>query len=414
MIRPIEQKLVALDFGLSTLRTLRHVDKSRYNFNNFDDFFNRMNGVKTRRFQSQQIYYFMREINSNRDSLNNQQKRVVDKYLLESKLFGTHLTANDKINLDQIHQSLHNEKVEYRQKLDEATKRFSHTIDDPALLQVLPDELIASIGSHSNATVTLHSSVFNPFMEYCPDRLLRWNLWVAYNSRASPSNDSRLSNSINIEQIRSLRRKQSQVLGYENFAEMSMETKMAHNLDNVKAFITTLHIKNKPSFDFKLNELTDFAQKSGSFEADRLELWDLPYWQRKLLKTKYSIEDSAVKQHFPLDAVLKGMFELTESLFNVRIEEVSASQFESWHKDVRLFRILSEKGLVGSFFFDPYTRINEKSPGSRNELALVKCDSLNTKPISYLISNLPKPLFTGHSTQLSFTQVLSLFKQVCL
>ena len=252
-------------------------------------------------------------------------------------------------------------------------------------------------------------------MEYCPDRLLRWNLWIAYNSRASPSTDIRLSNSIKIEEIRSLRKRQSQLLGYDNYVDMSMKTKMAHNSDNVKAFITTLHLKSKSSFDTNLKELSDFAQQSGSFEAERLELWDLPFWQRKLLKAKYQIEDNAIKQYFPLDAVLNGMFELCRNLFDIKIEEVIDSEFDGWHQDVRLFRILSAKhGIVGSFLLDPYLRINEKDTRALNELALVRCHSLETKPISYLITNLPKPLFKGHSTQLTFAQILVLFKQVVL
>lgn len=413
VIKPIERHLVPLNHALTTMRTLRNVEKSKFNFKKFDNFYERTNGVKIRRFQSQPIYYFMREINSDRNKLNKEQKRVVDKYLLEAKLFGTHLPHNELNNLNSIHRKLIEEKTVYRQKLEEATKRFTHTIDDPLLLQVFPDELIAAIGSHSNATVTLHSSVFNPFMEYCPDRVLRWNLWVAYNSRASPALDSRLSNSINIEQIRSLRKKQAQVLGYDNYVELSMETKMAKNINNVKALISTLHSKSKVAFDNSLKELTDFAQQSGSFESQKLELWDLPYWQRKLLKDKYSIEDSVIKQYFTLDSVLIGLFELVHKLFDIRIEEVVSGQFDPWHKDVKLFRILSAKnGIIGSFFFDPYSRLNEKSDGVWNDFPLSRCDFLNIKPLSYFIMNLPKPLISGQSVQLSFTQVLALFKQV--
>jgi oligopeptidase A len=412
VIKPIEQHLVPLNYALITMRTLRNVEKSKFNFKTFDKFYERINGVKIRRFQSQQIYYFMREIKSDKNKLNNEQKRIVNKYLLEAKLFGTHLPLNDLNSLNTIHKQLIDEQNNYRKKLDEATKRFTHTIDDPLLLQVFPDELIAAIGSHSNATVTLHSSVFNPFMEYCPDRLLRWNLWMAYNSRASPATDPRLSNSVNIEEIRSLRKKQAQLLGYENYVELSMETKMARNVQNVKAMISTLHSKSKSAFDNNMKELTNFALER-NFESEKLELWDLPYWQRKLLKSKYSIEDTLIRQYFPLNSVINGMFKLAEKLFHIKIEEVLSGQFDSWHKDVKLFRILSAKsGIIASFFFDPYARINEKSVGAWNDMSLPRCDSLKTKPLSCFITNLPKPLINGQSTQLSFTQILLLFKQV--
>ncbi|CAG2166855.1 unnamed protein product [Oppiella nova] len=409
----IEERLVPLDYGMSTLRLLRAVDKQRYDFRHFDQFFNRITATKIRRFRSPQIYYFMRESDSNRDQLDGQQRRVVDKYLLEAKLFGTTLSAQESPILAQIHTNLAEEKTKYSENLAEATKRFSHTIDDPSLLGVLPDELIASIGSHSNATITLHSSVFNPFMEYCPDRSLRWNLWLAYNSRSSPSNDRRISNSIPIENIRALRRKQAQVLGYENYVELSLETKMARTVDNVRTFVSTLHTKSKHAFDANFKELTEFAEHSGSHESGaKLELWDLPYWQRKLLKSKYSIEDTRVKQYFPLSAVLNGMFRLAENLFDVKVEEVPTDRFESWHKDVLFFRILSPKqGIVGSFYLDPYARVNQKSRFSYNELSLNRCHSLQTKPISCLIANFAEPLISGQSTQLSFAQIISLFKQ---
>ncbi|XP_054168272.1 uncharacterized protein LOC128965586 [Oppia nitens] len=411
-IQQIEDRLVSLDYGLSTLRTLKNVDKNTFGFKYFNQFFSRIQELKIRRFLSQPIYYYMREINSNRDKLNNQQKKIVDKYLLESKLFGANLSTNELSALNEIHKELSEEKTKYKYNLTEATKRFSHAIDDPALLQVLPDELIASIGSHSNATVTLHSSVFNPFMEYCPDRLLRWNLWIAYNSRGSPLNDSRLSNSVCIEKIRGLRRNEAQVLGYDNYVELSMETKMARNLENVKNFITTLHSKSKLAFDANLKELNEFARNSGSFDADKVELWDLPYWQRKLLKSTYDIEDTTVKQYFTTDSVFNGLFNLAERLFNIKIEEVMKPQFNGWHEDVRLFRILSPNtGIVASFLLDPYSRLNSKKNMSYVELALNHCHSQQTKPMSFFITNFDKPLVKGQSTQLSFSQIIILFKQ---
>ncbi|CAG2117991.1 unnamed protein product, partial [Medioppia subpectinata] len=403
----IEQRLVPLDYGLCTLRLLRNVDKNRYDFRHFDQFFNRISMAKVRRFQSQPIYFFMREIQSNRDQLTGAQKRVVDKYLLEAKLFGSTLSAAELSALNQIHKDLAEERGKFNHNLMEATRRFTHTVDDPALLAVLPDELIASIGSHSNATVTLHSSVFDPFMEYCPDRALRYNLWCAYNSRAAPGNDRKISNSIIIENIRFHRKQQAKVLGFENYIDLSMETKMAHNLDNVRTFISTLHTKSKPAFDANLKELTDFARESGSHEGEKLELWDLPYWQRKLLKVKYSIEDSAVKQYFPLNAVLDGMFGLAERLFDIKIERVM--KVDAWHKDVQLFRIMSTNtgAIVGSFYFDPYCRLNHKTSTSYNELALNQYNLLSTKSVSYLITNFAEPVIDGQSTQLSFSQIIS-------
>lgn len=409
LIYLIEKHLVPLDFALRTTNFLKNVQSDKFNFVHFDRFYNRVCGVRSKRFHNEKIYYFLREINSDRDQLSHQQKRVLDKYLLEAKLSGINLSDEDKDKLRILNNNLHTEKVKFSENLNEATRRFKQTIDDPSLLHVFPDELISAMGNHNNVTVTLQTSIFMPFMEYCPDRMLRWNLWQAYNSRASPLVDPKISNSLHIEEIRSARKKMAQTLGFENYAELSMQTKMAGSIENVKSMINTLHSKSAPKFQECLTNLSDFAEKSGE-KLGQLQLWDLPFWQRKLLKSQYCLDDATIKSFFPLSSVLDGMFQLAQRLFSIKIEEVSNKNFDPWHPDVKLFRILTKKGVSAHFLFDPFSR-NDKLEGSWIENTLSLSDSLKTKPLAYFVMNLSKTSNEKH-VLLSFNDVLILFKEV--
>lgn len=413
VIEPIEKLSVPLEKAWSTLKNL-YMTKCDEEFNNaYIKLHSRIQKAKFQRFQSLPIFHAMKEINANRETLSEPQKRVVDKYLLEARLSGIDLSGYNLRHFQANAVKLKENKESYRKKIETATKMFSHTVSDPNIIKELPEQILSLMSvdrtNHRRGPwiVTLNSFIYYPFMEYCEDRLERWNVWRAFNSRGS-RNDKILSCSLEIEEMRDLRNNQAKLLGYETFADMSMETKMANSIQNVFSMITTIHTKSKSKTEKEMIELQEFALKNKF--TDKLQLWDIHYWRRRQKDELCGIDEAQIRQYFPLPQVLEGLFKFANKLFDITIKE-KTEDADVWHEDIKYYEIMDNLGnTIASFFLDPYIRIPEKLYGSWMEVGQNKSSIVGTKPFSYLIFNFPRPL-ANRPSLLSFEDVLTLFKK---
>ncbi|RWS16662.1 putative cytosolic oligopeptidase A-like protein [Dinothrombium tinctorium] len=406
----IESNLVPLDYCLAVIRSLANNNYSKFKFKaeHIDNMQRNTILYSNRRFTSVPLYKYMREFNSNKVKLNKFQQRIVEKYVIEGKLNGSLLEKSQVHTYKIICKELDKHMSKYGTNVKTAISRFKETINEKGLLKYFPESFLLSTGSVDQLTVTLERNVYEPFMEYCPDRMQRWNAWRAYNNRASQLIDSKISNSVIIDEIRSSRKKFAETLGYRNYVELTMQTKMAKSLNAVSAMISTLNEKNKSAFEENFEELNEFVSKE---DINKLEPWDIPFCKRQIIKEKFPIDENTVRQYFTLESALKGIFSLTKKLFNIDIEEVQQKDFNAWHPDVRLFRLISPKGFLGSFFFDPYARPNDKKlTPPRVELILNRSDALRTKPLCHLITNFQKPLSAKYLPQLYYNDVYLLFR----
>lgn len=376
------------------------------------------------KFNSPKIFAAVSDELKSDSKWSEEQKRVLNKFNLEGKLNGLSLASSKRDALRVNLTKLMEERVKFRQKSELATQRFKHEITDPQLVRSFPEELLKLISpDSSNAqkgpwVITLQPHLYVPFMEHCPDRLVRWNVWQAMVSRGSGYMDRELENSTNIEHIRSLRRDQAKLLGYPSYADMSMETKMAASVQHVHTLIAQLHEHAAPAQQRELDSLTTFAQESG-FESDRLDLWDVPYWRRKQRQALFEFVETDYRDYFPLDNVLNGLWGLCSRLFGVEIRQrIGTDAASTWHKDVRLFDVFDESSTepVGSFYLDPYARSGEKprfsQPNASSASWMVGIQSrsgvTHSKPLAALVFNLPSPTVSQPSL-LSLKDVHALF-----
>lgn len=273
-------------------------------------------------------------------------------------------------------------------------------------------------------TLTLDGPCFVAIMAHCRDRAVREHAYRAYVSRAS---SGELDNLPVLERILALRREKAGILGFENYAEVSLAAKMA-TLASAEALLERLRLASRPAAERDLAEVTAFAREELGFSADQaLQPWDVSFYAERLKERKYSISDEELRPYFALPAVLDGLFRLAARLFDAQIEELPAGFAQTWHPDVKVFRVSRNGTPVAYFYLDAYARPAEKrggawmdevctrarvtvQPGAQDRAGSSSPSSRLRLPIAQVVCNQTPP--TGDSPSLmTFGEVETLFHE---
>ncbi|XP_076033744.1 uncharacterized protein LOC143020770 isoform X2 [Oratosquilla oratoria] len=333
--------------------------------------------------------------------LSGAQKRVVQKFLLESRLNGIELPPEQARTFNSILKRLEYQKSLYVKKVMETTNNFIHHIRDPSMMRDFPLDLVKAMALDKHRAiegpwaVTLDPQIYDGFMTHCPNQSLRFNVWRAYNVRASNHISKDVNNSLHIEEIRSSRREQATILGYKDFVEMSMETKMAGSVENVLSMITSLVAKAKGEQIRELESLQAFAESRG-FDGE-LQIYDVPYWRNKERRAKLNYDEAHLSEYFPFEHVLVKMLELSATLFGVSYEQVPREEVSLWHEDVRFFNILDadDGSYLASFYLDPFQRPGAKLHNRVDSAWMLgsrsRSDVAGTTPVASLVFNFAPP-----------------------
>lgn len=413
---PIEVVSVPLNTAWRTAKNLNYVAGSEQFRQAFTRIHPQVERAKNERWISETLYYACKEVNANSANLTEFQRRLVSLYLLEGRLNGIELQGSEKRRFIDTLKVLALERTNFRNRVMLCQGMFSHRIDDFSAVAEMPRNILAHMAEdHMNPSrgpwrVTLQQNVYGPFLAYCSDRTLRWNAWNAYNNRASVTfTDRNLGNHKLIEKLCEYRKDIAEMLGYENFAEMSMETKMAGSVENVVNMIETLKGKFRPLAEADIAELQTFAGSHGFSEP--LQVWDVAYWRRRQKEHMYQFDHNLVAEFFTLENVLTGLFDLCNSTFGITVKECTG-EVETWQSDVRYFEVFSEEDqFVGSFFFDSFSRPADKLGGAWMEMGRERSELMGTTPYSYLTMNLYKPKSPSSPVLMQFADVLALFHE---
>jgi oligopeptidase A len=246
-----------------------------------------------------------------------------------------------------------------------------------------------------------------PVMQYADNRELRQGLYHAYVTRASEFGNPVWDNTALITEILKLRREQAQLLGFKTFAELSLEPKMADTPEQVLGFLEELAVRAKPYAERDLAELKEFAARQ--LKLADLQPWDVTYASEKLRVARYAFSDQEVKQYFPEQQVLAGMFRVVETLYGLSF---AADEAPRWHEDVRFFTIRNSDGaLVGQFYLDLYARPSKRG-GAWMDDAITrrrKAAGIQT-PVAYLNCNFSAPV-GGRPALFTHDEVITLFHE---
>ena len=325
------------------------------------------------------------------------QQKVLNNALRDFKLSGVDLESDKKLRYKDISQELSKLASLYEENLLDATNAWSKLITDENDLAGLPESAKASAKQTAESQdqqgwlITLHSPSYQAVMTYADDRTLRSEHYEAYATRASDLGPQagQWDNTELMEQILALRYEKAQLLGFNNYAELSLATKMANKPDDVIHFLEDLALKSGPQAHKDLAELRDFAgQHCG---IDDLQSWDVGYVSEKMRQHYYQLSQEEVKSYFPISRVLPGLFAVVEKLYGLNITEIT--DFDSWHADVRFFQIHDENGLLrGQFYIDLYARAKKRGGAWMDDCVGRKNKGGDIQiPVAYLTCNFAAP-----------------------
>ena len=347
-------------------------------------------------------------------------RRIIENELRDFRLSGAELPEDRKPRFKEIQEELSALGAKFSENVLDATNAHAEWIGNEADLAGLPDDAKAAakaaaekdgdVAKRAGWKFTLHAPSYIPVLQFCDNRELRARMYRAYATRASEFGPAERDNGPLIERLLALRHEEAQMLGYANFAEVSLATKMADTPAQVAAFQRDMAKKARPFAIRDVAELREFARQELGMET--LESWDLAWASEKLKQQRYSFSDDEVKQYFPEPKVLAGLFRVIESLFAVKLAPDTAPV---WHPAVRFFRIERAGKLIGQFYLDLYAR-ETKRGGAWMDEAITRrriLDGVQT-PVAYLNCNFPAPV--GEGTQMrpatfSHDDVITLFHE---
>jgi oligopeptidase A len=344
------------------------------------------------------------------------QQKIIQNSLIDFRLSGIDLNTEKKLKFKEISQELSRLASLYEENLMDATNSWTQLITDPDQLAGLPPSAIAQARQTAESQnqagwmITLQFPSYNAVMTYADNRKLRKQHYEAYSTRASDQGPDagRFDNSEIMEKILALRHEKARLLGFSNYAELSVYKKMAETTDDVSRFLEDLADRSWRQARKDLSDLKQFAKQHCGITD--LQSWDMAYASEKMRQHYYQLSQEEVKAYFPITHVLPGLFAVVNKLYGLNISEIN--DFDSWHPDVHFFEIQDKNGQIrGRFYTDLYARPKKRGGAWMDDCVGRKkfADRLQI-PVAYLTCNFTPP--TGEDPALlTHDEVITLFHE---
>ncbi|MFV1468471.1 oligopeptidase A [Idiomarina sp. HB] len=344
------------------------------------------------------------------------QQKLINDTLRDFRLSGVDLPADKKKRYAEISSRLSDLSSTFSNNLLDATHAWTCLITDESRLAGLPDSIkeaakeTAADQEKEGWLFTLDIPSYLPVMLYAEDRELRKDMYQAFVTRASETgpNGGKFDNSAVMDETLALRHETAKLLGFNDYAEMSLATKMAESPEQVLGFVKDLADKSMSQAKEEYAEVEAFAKEQG---VEKMEAWDVPYFSEQLKQQRYSISDELLRPYFPEQQVLNGLFEVVKRLFGMTVSE--QKDVKTWHENVRFFRIHDADGhLRGSFYLDLYARQGKRGGAWMADFVgrRVHADGELQNPVAFLTCNFSKPV-GGKPALFTHDEVLTLFHE---
>lgn len=377
--------------------------------------------------QSKPIYNAFKAIKESPDwdKLSDARKRIVESQIKEAVLNGVSLEDDKRDQFNKIEQELVKLSEKFGEHVLDATKKFEKLISEKKDIEGLPGTALglgaqtAVSKGHENATaedgpwvITLDAPSFMSVMQHAKNRTLRKEVYLAYITRAS---SGELDNTGIIDQILKLRLEKAKLLGYNNYAEVSMATKMA-TVSKAEELLEKIRAASWDAAVKDMEELKQFAKDQGASEADDLTHWDTTFWSERLRESKYEINEEELRPYFSLPKVMDGLFNLAKMLFGVTVESADGLA-PVWNNDVRFYCVKDSSGSpIAYFYFDPYSRPSEKRGGAWMDEVVARSRVLSRDgasarlPVAHMVCNQMPPVGDKPSL-MTFREVETVFHE---
>ena len=347
------------------------------------------------------------------EGLSAARRKVVENELRDFRLGGADLPDGQKARFMEIQEELARFSAKFEENLLDATNAWSRFIEDESELAGVPDDAkamfreLAEADGKAGFKLNLQAPSFIPVVSFCSNRALREEMYRAYVTRASEFGPETLDNTGLIDRIVALRGEAARMLGFADYAEMSLEPKMARAPAEVLDFLETLAQRAKPYAERDVEELRDYAAKE--LALPDLKAWDVAYASEKLRETRYAFSEQEVKQYFPEPVVLTGLFRLVKTLYGLDVRQDAAP---AWHESVRFYAIRDTSGDgVGQFYLDRYARDSKRGGAGMGDASTRrrKGAAIQT-PVAYLNCNFTRPV-GGKPAVFTHDEVITLFHE---
>jgi len=346
--------------------------------------------------QNQQLFEKYKQLHQSEGfaALPPPRKKIVENAIRDFRLGGAELAPEKKQRYGEIQEELARVSAKFSENLLDATNAFSLYATKEQTAGIPGDVLEAAREAAQKEgkagwKFTLHMPSYLPVMQYADDRSLREKMYYASSTRASEFGKPEWDNAPLIARIVPLRREMSELLGYKNFAEVSLVPKMAQSAAEVLGFLDDLARRARPFAEKDAQELRAFARDELGIQD--LQAWDVAYASERLRLKRYSFSDQEVKQYFPEEAAVRGLFRVAERLYGVSFEPAQAP---TWHPDVRFFEVRDSDGkAIGQFYMDLYARETKRGGAWMDEaIARRRKRDRIQNPVAYLNCNFSRPV----------------------
>ena len=348
--------------------------------------------------------------------LNPAQRKVIDDALRDFRLSGIALPPEQQTRYQDIMRELTQLAAKFAENVLDATQGWTKRVTDPAQMAGLPDSARALARQTAEQRglegwlFTLELPSYLPVLNYADDRALRRELYGAYCTRASEQgpNAGRWDNGPVMERILALRHELAELLGFRDYADYSLATKMADSSDQVLTFLGDLARRARPQAQQELDDLRAFA--ADQFDAGELEAWDIGYYAEKLRQHRHQLSQEEPRPYFPITRVLPGLFAVAQRLFGLTITLVDG--VETWHPDVQVYAIADAAGQArGRFYLDLYARPHKRGGAWMDGcLARRRQGAAVRLPSAYLVCNFTPPVGADPAL-LTHNEVVTLFHE---
>ncbi|KAL9187436.1 hypothetical protein ACHAXT_001539 [Thalassiosira profunda] len=388
-----------------------------------------------------------------------QKRRAVENSLRSMTLGGVGLEEGspEQIRFKEIKMRFAELSTAFSNNVLDATKLFGLEVTDPKVVEGVPEsakgmwaqahktnlikecddeakkkelEEMTVDGAAGPWRITLDGPSYIAAMQHLPDRELRKQVYIGYLTRASEFTAEQLESKDEekkdgpgkdnvpiINEILKLRKEQAGLLGFKNYAEQSLASKMAPDVASVTELSNLILEKALPAAEKELAAATALARETGGDEyseanLEKLMPWDTSFWVERLKEKTFDLKEEELRPYFALDAVLKGMFELIERIFGIEVREANGKA-EIWHPDVQFFELYDKETdkHVASFYLDPYSRPADKRGGAWMADCMGKSEAMGIDvPVAYLTCNGSPPVGDKPSL-MTFREVETLFHE---
>ena len=418
LVQPLEDMNEKIQRMWSPVGHLNAVMNSEALRKEYDACLPKLSAYATEVAQDERLYAAYKQIAASDQyrSLDPAQRKIIDNTLRDFRLAGAELSGEDKKRFGEIQQSLAQLGSRFQNNVLDATQAWHLHLTEENQLAGLP-EFAREMGAQAAAEKALEGWCFTldgpsylAFMTYADSRELRQQLYQAYVCRASDQgpNAGEWDNGSVIDEMLALRQEAAHLLGFENYAEYSLATKMARDVNQVMEFLKDLATRSRPTAKKEFDELSEFASKYDG--TDTLAAWDIAYYSEKLREHRYAFSKEALRPYFPESQVLPGMFEVIHRLYGMTVEPLT--DVETWHPDVKVYEIRQADGSVrGRFYLDLYARTGKRGGAWMDDcVSRKRADGTVQTPTAYLVCNFSAPV--GNKPALfNHDEVITLFHE---